>query len=427
MSQLDSLRRYTVVVADTGDLEAMRKYRPQDATTNPSLLLKVAHQPQYRPLVDKALHDADRLGLPDAQRTEAFMDRLAVNFGCEILKIIPGRVSTEVDARLSFDTRASIDKARQFISALRGRRRRSRAHLDQARRRRGKGFARPAELEREGIHCNMTLLFSFAQAVASAEAGVTLISPFVGRIYDWYRKERGAEISADEDPGVQSVTRIYNYYKKHGYKTQVMGASFRKVEQVLHLAGCDLLTISPDILETLQRTEGEVTPRLTLEAARASGEAEDHARRAELPVDAQPGSRWRSRSCRTASALPRRRPEAGGVGAYCTECLTGSACRRARRSATSSIVRRLSLSFSATSAARSAARPWPRSAERRPQIESSGTAIAFVHPESADAARPWFDKFGLSDVLQVSDPSLKHYLAFGLGNMRMSALAESRR
>jgi transaldolase len=283
MSQLDSLKRYTVVVADTGDLEAMRKYRPQDATTNPSLLLKVAHQPHYRPLVDKALRDADRLGLADAQRTEAFMERLAVNFGCEILKIIPGRVSTEVDARLSFDTRASIDKARRFIRLYQD------AGVDRERilikvATTWEGIRAAAELEREGIHCNMTLLFSFAQAVASAEAGVTLISPFVGRIYDWYRKERGAEISANEDPGVQSVTRIYNYYKKHGYKTQVMGASFRKVEQVLHLAGCDLLTISPDILDTLQRTEGEVTPRLTLEAARASGEEK-------ITLD-EPNFRW---------------------------------------------------------------------------------------------------------------------------------------
>jgi transaldolase len=282
-SQLDSLKRYTVVVADTGDLEAMRKYRPQDATTNPSLLLKVAHQPQYRSLVDKALHDADRLGLSDARRTEAFMDRLAVNFGCEILKIIPGRVSTEVDARRSFDTRASIEKARQFITLYED------AGIDRERilikvATTWEGIRAAGELERDGIHCNMTLLFSFAQAVASAEAGVTLISPFVGRIYDWYRKERGAEISADDDPGVQSVTRIYNYYKKHGYKTQVMGASFRKVEQVLHLAGCDLLTISPDILETLQRTQGDVTPSLTLEGARASGEEK-------ISLD-EPNFRW---------------------------------------------------------------------------------------------------------------------------------------
>jgi transaldolase len=283
MSQLDSLRRHTVVVADTGDLDAMRKYRPQDATTNPSLLLKVANQPQYRSVVDKALHDADQLGLPEAQRTDAFMDRLAVNFGCEILKIIPGRVSTEVDARLSFDKKASIDKARHLIALY------DAAGIDRERiliklATTWEGIRAAGELEREGIHCNMTLLFSFAQAVASAEAGVTLVSPFVGRIYDWYRKERGAEISVDDDPGVESVTRIYNYYKKHGYKSQVMGASFRKVEQVLHLAGCDLLTISPDILETLQRTEGEVTPALTLEGARASGEEK-------ISLD-EPSFRW---------------------------------------------------------------------------------------------------------------------------------------
>ena len=283
MSQLDSLRRYTVVVADTGDLEAMRKYKPQDATTNPSLLLKVAHEPQYRSLVDKALRDADRLGLPEEQRTHAFMDRLAVNFGGEILKIIPGRVSTEVDSRLSFDKQASMEKARQFIALY------EEAGVNRERiliklATTWEGIRAAAELEREGIHCNMTLLFSFAQAVASAEAGVTLISPFVGRIYDWYRKQRGAEIGVDEDPGVQSVTRIYNYYKKHGYKTQVMGASFRKVEQVLRLAGCDLLTISPDLLEALQRTEGEVTPALTVEAARASNEAK-------ISLD-EPGFRW---------------------------------------------------------------------------------------------------------------------------------------
>jgi transaldolase len=357
-SQLDSLKRHTVVVADTGDLEAMRTYRPQDATTNPSLLLKVANQPQYRAIVDKALRDADRLGLPEAQRTGAFMDRLAVNFGCEILQIIPGRVSTEVDARLSFDVRASIAKARQFITLY------EQAGVDRERiliklATTWEGIRAAGELEREGIHCNMTLLFSFAQAVASAEARVTLISPFVGRIYDWYRKERGTEISPEEDPGVQSVTRIYNYYKKHGYKTQVMGASFRKVEQVLLLAGCDLLTISPDILETLQRTDARGCAGIR--------RGEDHARRAGLPVDAQPGSDGRRQVVRRHPPFPRRRPEAGGVGAYCTECLTGSACHQTRRSAISSIARLRSLSFSDTSAARSAARRWPKwpSAGRR--------------------------------------------------------------
>ena len=269
MSLLDSLKRVTTVVADTGDIEAMRQFRPQDATTNPSLLLKAAQQPQYRPLVDAALADADRLAVAEAQRTEAFTDRLAVNFGQEILKIVPGRVSTEVDARLSFDAAGSVAKAREIIALY------EKAGIDRERilikvGSTWEGIQAAAQLEREGIHCNLTLLFSFAQAVACAEAGVTLISPFVGRIYDYYRKERGAEIAADQDPGVQSVTRIYHYYKKYGYQTQVMGASFRKLDQILLLAGCDLLTISPDLLDTLQRTEGEVTPRLTPDAARAS-------------------------------------------------------------------------------------------------------------------------------------------------------------
>ena len=271
MSLLDSLKRVTTVVADTGDIEAMRQFRPQDATTNPSLLLKAAQQPAYRPLVEAALADADRLGLGEARRTEAFMDRLAVNFGREILKIVPGRVSTEVDARLSFDAAGTVAKARELIGLY------ERAGIARERilikvASTWEGIRAAAELEREGIHCNLTLLFSFAQAVACAEAGVTLISPFVGRIYDYYRKERGAEIPADQDPGVQSVTRIFHYYKKFGYQTQVMGASFRKVEQITGLAGCDLLTISPDLLESLQKTDGELTPRLTVDAALASAE-----------------------------------------------------------------------------------------------------------------------------------------------------------
>jgi transaldolase len=271
MSLLDSLKRVTIVVADTGDIEAMRQFRPQDATTNPSLLLKAAQQPQYRPLVDAALSDADQFGLAGGRRAEAFMDRLAVNFGKEILKIVPGRVSTEVDARLSFDTAATIAKARELIGLY------EKAGISRERilikvGSTWEGIRAAAELEREGIHCNLTLLFSFAQAVACAEAGVTLISPFVGRIYDFYRKERGADIPATDDPGVQSVTRIYNYYKKYGYKTQVMGASFRKIEQIVDLAGCDLLTISPDLLDALQKSPGEITPKLTLDNANASAE-----------------------------------------------------------------------------------------------------------------------------------------------------------
>src|SRR5688500_18566626 len=272
MSLLDSLKRVTTVVADTGDIEAMRQFRPQDATTNPSLLLKAAQQPQYRPLVETALADADRAGVAEAKRTEAFMDRLAVNFGREILKIIPGRVSTEVDARLSFDTEGSIAKARELIELY------ERAGIGRERilikvSSTWEGIRAARELEREGSHCNMTLLFSVAHAVACAEAGVTLIPPFVGRIYDYHKKERGADIPAADDPGVKSVTRIYNYYKKFGYHTQVMGASFRKVEQVIDVAGCDLLPISPDLLEALETMDGELTPRLTRDTARASSEA----------------------------------------------------------------------------------------------------------------------------------------------------------
>ena len=271
MSLLDSLKRVTTVVADTGDIEAMRQFRPQDATTNPSLLLKAAQQPAYRSLVESARSEADGLGLAGARRTAAFMDRLAVNFGREILKIVPGRVSTEVDARLSFDTLATVAKARELIGLYEA------AGIDRERilikvGATWEGIRAAADLEREGIHCNLTLLFSFAQAVACAEAGVTLISPFVGRIYDYYRRERGEEISAADDPGVQSVTRIYHYYKKFGYQTQVMGASFRRVDQIVGLAGCDLLTISPDLLDALQTADGDLSPRLTLEAAQASSE-----------------------------------------------------------------------------------------------------------------------------------------------------------
>jgi transaldolase len=271
MSLLDSLRRYTTVVADTGDFDSIAKYKPQDATTNPSLLLKAAQQPEYRHLVSGALRAARRRAAGDAS-TEAFMDNLAVAFGGEILKIVPGRVSTEVDARLSFDTEGSLAKARHLIHLYEE----SGYSRDRILIKLGstwEGIRAAEHLEKEGIHCNLTLLFSFAQGVACAEAGVTLISPFVGRIYDWYKaKNKGAEIPTDADPGVASVTRIYNYFKKYGYKTQVMGASFRKVEQITQLAGCDLLTISPDLLEALQATGGEVTPRLTPEHAKASTE-----------------------------------------------------------------------------------------------------------------------------------------------------------
>ena len=271
MSLLDALKRYTVVVADTGDIDAIRAHRPQDATTNPSLLLKVAQQPQYRHLVDSALAEAAGAAAAGAARTEAFMERLAVAFGREILEIIPGRVSTEVDARYSFDTEASIAKARHFIGLYEAAgvpRERVLIKVGTT----WEGIRAAERLERDGIHCNMTLLFSFAQAVACAEAGVTLISPFVGRIYDYYKKARGSEIPVDDDPGVTSVRRIYAYFKKHGYRTQVMGASFRRVEQIIQLAGCDLLTISPELLAELAATDGELTPALTPDLAAREGE-----------------------------------------------------------------------------------------------------------------------------------------------------------
>ncbi len=270
MSLLDSLKKYTTVVADTGDIEAISKHKPQDATTNPSLLLQAAQMPRYAHLVEQALHEASEEGGDAQAQAEAFMDGLSVAFGREILKIVPGRVSTEVDAALSFDTEATVAKGRKLISMY------EKHGVDRNRiliktASTWEGIRAAEKLEREGIHCNLTLLFSFAQAVACAEAKVTLISPFVGRIYDWHKKDRGgAEIAPDKDPGVESVTKIYNYYKKYDYKTQVMGASFRKVEEITLLAGCDLLTISPDLLEKLGKAEGDLTPRLTAESARAT-------------------------------------------------------------------------------------------------------------------------------------------------------------
>jgi transaldolase len=269
VSQLESLKKYTVVVADTGDLAAIALYRPRDATTNPSLLFKAAQLPEYRHLVEEARSHARALGLPHNDETVAFMDKLAVNFGCEILKLISGRVSTEVDASHSFDTEATVKKARELIELYR------KAGVERERvlikvGATWEGIRAAEQLEKEGIHCNLTLLFSFAQAVACAEAKVTLISPFVGRIFDWHKKSRNlSDIPIEEDPGVSSVGRIYGYYKKYGYGTQVMGASFRKVEQVIALAGCDLLTISPDLLGKLESAEGELTPALTAEAADA--------------------------------------------------------------------------------------------------------------------------------------------------------------
>lgn len=272
MTLLESLKQYTTVVADTGDIEAIRQHRPQDATTNPSLLYHAAQMPAYRNLVEEAAEQAAEFGGDRAEMAEEFIDRLFVLFGSEILKVVPGRVSTEVAASLSFDSPATVAKARKLISLYEKKGvARDRILIKIAST--WEGIQAAAMLENEGIHCNLTLLFSFAQAVACAEAGVTLISPFVGRIYDWYKKEGGGkEIAPDQDPGVASVTRIYNYYKKYGYKTQVMGASFRNVNQIIRLAGSDLLTISPDLLDKLEQTEGVMERALNPATAQTSKE-----------------------------------------------------------------------------------------------------------------------------------------------------------
>ncbi|MFL5327582.1 MAG: transaldolase [Gemmataceae bacterium] len=276
MTLLGSLKRFTTVVADTGDFESIAEYQPQDATTNPSLVYQAAQKPEYAHLIDDALTFALKSPGDRAARTDVFLDRLLVNFGVEILKIVPGRVSTEVNARLSFDTESTMAKARKLIEMY------EEADVDRQRvlikiASTWEGIRAAEQLEREGIHCNLTLLFSFAQAVACAEAGVTLISPFVGRIYDWHRQHNGNKpIAPEEDPGVASVTRIYNYFKKHGYSTQIMGASFRNVDQIVRLAGCDLLTISPDLLAALESSSGEVTPHLNADVAKKTDTVKIH-------------------------------------------------------------------------------------------------------------------------------------------------------
>jgi transaldolase len=257
-THLESLKQHSIVVADTGDVESIARLKPQDATTNPSLLLKSAQDARYRPLLDGALAQARAAG----EDLSGAIDRLFVAFGCEILKHVPGRVSTEVDPRLSFDTEASIAKARHLIALYEAAGiSRSRVLIKLATT--WEGIRAAEKLERDGIHCNLTLLFGMAQAIACADAGVTLISPFVGRIYDWYcAQQKVADIPLEQDPGVASVTRIYNYYKQHGYHTEVMGASFRKVGQVEALAGCDLLTIAPDLLDQMAALPGELERRL---------------------------------------------------------------------------------------------------------------------------------------------------------------------
>ena len=267
-NQLESLRRHSTIVADTGDIESIARFRPQDATTNPSLILKAAQDARYDRILQAAVAAAGSRAA--ANWTDTVMEHLFVGFGREILALVPGRVSTEVDARYSFDTDATERRARRFIElydAAGVGRERVLVKIAGT----WEGIRAAGRLERDGIHCNLTLLFSFAQAVACADAGVTLISPFVGRIYDWYRKSRGVDdIAPAEDPGVASVRRIYDYYKKFDYRTQVMGASFRKTTQIIDLAGCDLLTISPDLLQQLAAAPGEVSAQLTPAAARTS-------------------------------------------------------------------------------------------------------------------------------------------------------------
>jgi transaldolase len=268
---LEQLRTYTVVVADTGDMEAMKQFRPQDATTNPSLITTAAQMPQYQPIVDGVLLAARKeLGrtAKDAAIANLAFQRLAIAFGKEILGIVPGRVSTEVDARLSFDTDATIAQARSIIAQY------DKAGIGRVRvlvkiASTWEGIRAAEVLEKEGIHCNLTLLFGLHQAVAAAEAGVTLVSPFVGRILDWYKKDTGKDYQGAHDPGIISVTHIYNYYKKFGYKTQVMGASFRNIGEIRELAGCDLLTISPKLLAELESTQDELPRKLSPDTAKA--------------------------------------------------------------------------------------------------------------------------------------------------------------
>lgn len=268
---LEQLRKYTVVVADTGDIEAMEKFRPQDATTNPSLITAAAQMPQYRSIVDGVLMDSHKeLGESASDKDVAnhAFKRLAVAFGEKILAIIPGRVSTEVDARLSFDTQGTIAEARRIIGMY------DAAGIGHERvlikiASTWEGIRAAEVLEKEGIHCNLTLLFGLHQAIAAGDAGATLISPFVGRILDWYKKDTGKDYHGADDPGVQSVTRIYNYFKKFGYKTVVMGASFRNLGEISELAGCDLLTISPQFLGELESTQGDLPRKLDPERAKS--------------------------------------------------------------------------------------------------------------------------------------------------------------
>jgi transaldolase len=260
-SQLEQLKHFTKVVADTGDFESMREFKPQDATTNPSLILQAATKPQYAHIIDKVIADRKNSGLTGAKRVEDIIDNILIAFGLEILKIVPGRVSTETDARLSFDADGTIAKARELIALY------EKAGVSRDRvlikiASTWEGIKAAEVVQKEGIKCNLTLLFSLPQAIACAEAKVQLISPFVGRIYDWYKNANKREYTGAEDPGVQSVTSIFHYYKHFGYQTEVMGASFRNVSQIIELAGCDLLTISPDLLAKLAGSTETITKKL---------------------------------------------------------------------------------------------------------------------------------------------------------------------
>ena len=270
MNLLEQLKKQTTVVADTGDFTSIEEYKPMDATTNPSLIYAASQNPRFAPLLREAITYAKGQSDDEDTQLDIAMDKVAVNFGLKILEIVPNRVSTEVDARLSFDKEASIAKARDLIELYEAEGiSRDRVLIKLAAT--WEGIQAAQVLEKDGIHCNLTLLFSFVQAVACADSGVTLISPFVGRIYDWYKKDKGVEdIPAKEDPGVMSVKNIYNYYKKYDYKTEIMGASFRNTGQIIQLSGCDLLTISPDLLKELSLSAGTLKPQLTPEGAKES-------------------------------------------------------------------------------------------------------------------------------------------------------------
>jgi transaldolase len=269
LNQLEQIKQFTKIVADTGDFESIREFKPQDATTNPSLIYAATQEKQYAHLLDEVIVDQKKSGLTDAARIEDIVDHLLVRFGCEFLKIIPGRVSTETDARFSFDIEGAMKKARRLVDLYEEQgigRERVLIKIAST----WEGIMAAEHLQKEGVKCNMTLLFSLVQAVRSAEAKVQLISPFVGRIYDWYKAANKRDYSGAEDPGVQSVQEIYTYYKKFDYQTEVMGASFRNVGQILELVGCDLLTISPELMKELSESHAPVERRLNREKAESA-------------------------------------------------------------------------------------------------------------------------------------------------------------